>query len=221
VMSALREEDRVREAIDLGISAYMAKPLRPADVSARLARLVSRLAGAGAAAPRSCRSLCPGGRVLVVDEDREFRHFVRGVLSPKYSVATASGGAQGLRMALDHPPALILLGSQLGALRPALFLDQLRGMPRLGAVPVVAVVHAPGDGPPPGADAVIERTLDVERLGSQFLALVDGVPAALPPPAELTGDLGVPVIEACAGVVATSRDESVPGSSAAQAARLP
>jgi CheY-like chemotaxis protein len=176
VMSALREEARVREAIDLGIDSYMAKPLRPADVSTRVARLVSRLggAGAGAAASRSCRSLRPGGRVLVVDEDREFRHFVKGVLSPKYSVATAAGGAQGLRMALDHPPALILLGSKLGALRPALFLDQLRGMPRLGAVPVVAIVPTPADAPPPGADASIERTLDVEHFGGEFLALVAG-----------------------------------------------
>jgi len=192
VMSTVREEARVREAIELGISNYMAKPLRPADVSARLTRVVARLGGAGAGAetPRSCRSLRMGDRILVVDEDREFRHFVRGVLSPKYSVATASGGAQGLRMALDHPPALILLGSQLGALRAPMFLDQLRAMPRLGAVPVVAVVPAPGEGPPPGADASIERTLDVERFASQFLALVDAAAVATPVPAP--GDEVVP-----------------------------
>ena len=48
VMSTVREEARVREAIELGIASYMAKPLRPADVSARLTRIVSRLGGAGA-----------------------------------------------------------------------------------------------------------------------------------------------------------------------------
>jgi CheY-like chemotaxis protein len=174
VMSTVREEARVREAIELGIGSYMAKPLRPADVSARLTRLLARIGGGAAApAPRSCRSLRQGDRILVVDEDREFRHFVRGALSPRYSVATASGGAQGLRMALDVPPALILLGSQLGALRAPMFLDQLRAMPRLGAVPVVAVVPTAGESAPPGADASIERTLDVERFGAQFLALVD------------------------------------------------
>ncbi len=203
VMSTVREEARVREAIDLGISTYMAKPLRPADVSARLTRIVARLGGAGAGGrPRVVAGVF--GRataILVVDEDREFRHFVRGALSPKYSVATASGGAQGLRMALDHPPALILLGSQLGALRAPMFLEQLRGMPRLGVVPVVAVVPAPGEAPPPGADASIERTLDVERLGSQFFALVEGVADATPVPAP--------------------DDEVVPRPSASLAARLP
>ena len=104
-------------------------------------------------------------------------------------------------MALDHPPALILLGSQVGVLRASMFLDQLRGMPRLGTVPVVAVVAAPGEGPPPGADASIERTLDVERFGSWFLALVDAASVASPVPAP--------------------GDEVVPHPSASPAARLP
>jgi len=63
-------------------------------------------------------------------------------------------------------------------------------MPRLGAVPVVAVVPAPGEGSPPGADASIERTLDVERFASQFLALVDAATVATPVPAP--GDEVVP-----------------------------
>lgn len=174
VMSTVREEARVREAIGLGIGSYMAKPLRPTEVSARLARLIAGLetSATETVEARRCGSLMAGDRVLVVDQDREFRQVVRSVLSPEYSVATASGGAQGLRMAMEHTPGLIILGSQLGALRVPTFLDRLRELPRLGAVPVVATVPAPGHAAPAGADATIARTLDPEVFRSQFRALL-------------------------------------------------
>jgi CheY-like chemotaxis protein len=229
VMSTVREEARVREAIGLGIGSYMAKPLRPTDVAARLARLMAGLsqASSGHATPRRCRTLQPGDRVLIVDDDREFRHFARAALAPDYSVATASGGAQGLRMAMQHPPGLILLGSRTGPLRPPVFVEKLRTVPMTRAVPVVAALAAPEDTPLAGADATIVRTLDTVLFRRQFDALLglaapdvvatadDAAPVRTGPRGlivngtcqVMSATFGLQVAENPAGAVATAGDE--------------
>jgi CheY-like chemotaxis protein len=179
VMSTVREEARVREAIQLGVSTYLTKPLRPADVATRLNKFVTRLGAAGAiAAPtRSCLGIAPGARLLVVDDDPDFRAFVHGVLSPDYAVAVAASGAQGLRMAMDSAPALIILGPQLGVVRLPVFLEKLRALPRLGAVPVVAAVSSRTAALPAGTDASIDRTFVAEGFRRQFDTLVRGAAA--------------------------------------------
>ncbi|MGV3516192.1 response regulator [Luteitalea sp.] len=179
VMSTVREEARVREAIQLGVGTYLTKPLRPADVATRLNKFVARLGAAGAiAAPtRSCLGVSPGARILVVDDDPDFRAFVHGVLSPDYAVAVAASGAQGLRMAMDSAPALIILGPQLGVVRLPVFLEKLRALPRLGAVPVVAAVSSRAAALPPGIDASIDRTFVAEGFRRQFDTLVRGAAA--------------------------------------------
>jgi CheY-like chemotaxis protein len=174
VMSTVREESRVREAIGLGVGTYVTKPLRPAEITERLTRFVSRLGTSGVLStpPRSCAGLAPGARVLVVDDDRDFRHFVRSTLSPDYSVATASGGAQGLRMAMDTTPGVILLGPQIGPLRAPLFLEKLRAMPRLASVPVIAAMPGRSGSRPAGVDGTIDRTFVAETFRRQFDDLV-------------------------------------------------
>lgn len=179
VMSTVREEARVREAIQLGVGTYLTKPLRPADVATRLNKFVARLgvSGAVAAPTRSCLGVSPGARILVVDDDPDFRAFVHGVLSPDYAVAVAASGAQGLRMAMDSAPALIILGPQLGVVRLPVFLEKLRALRGLGGVPVVAAVSSRAAALPPGIDASIDRTFVAEGFRRQFDTLVRGAAA--------------------------------------------
>lgn len=179
VMSTVREEARVREAIQLGVGTYLTKPLRPADVATRLNKFVARLgvSGAVAAPTRSCLGVSPGARILVVDDDPDFRAFVHGVLSPDYAVAVAASGAQGLRMAMDSAPALIILGPQLGVVRLPVFLEKLRALRGLGGVPVVAAVSSRAAALAPGIDASIDRTFVAEGFRRQFDTLVRGAAA--------------------------------------------
>lgn len=174
VMSTVREESRVRQSIELGVGTYMTKPLRPGEVSQRLSRFVSGLAASRTGAPptgRSCSGLQPGSRILIVHDDRDYRHFVRSQLSPTFVVAAADNGAQGLRMAMEQPPALVIVGPELGAVRLSMFLEKLRKLKGLATVPVVATVDD-GSGPPAaGIDAVIDRTL----VAATFLQQFDGL----------------------------------------------
>ena len=64
VLSAVRDEAKVRQLVRLGISGYLAKPLRPLDVAERLQGILSRLS-AGAAPPvRAESGPDRGARVL-------------------------------------------------------------------------------------------------------------------------------------------------------------
>lgn len=167
VLSAVRDEVKVRQLVRHGISAYLAKPLRPLDVGDRIQEIVARIAAAAGQPSRSLARVPPGSRVLVVDGDADFRRLVRESLR-EYVVSEAGAGAEGLRHCLDHQPALVIVGQDLGAVATPLLLRKLRSLPELSAVRVVAVVT--GEAPPrvDDADAVIQRTFVTDSFREAF-----------------------------------------------------
>ncbi len=177
VLSAVRDEAQVRRLVALGVGAYLTKPLRVVDAADRLRRFIAAL-GAGTPEPASQRrpllGLADGATILVVDGDPTFRQFVRDTLGTRYTVVDAEGGAQGLRACLASPPAAVLLGLELGAVPPGMFLRKLRSLPDLARVPVVVVGARGATVPLAYADAVIPRMLQAGAFRAQFEALVDG-----------------------------------------------
>jgi two-component system chemotaxis response regulator CheY len=179
VLSAVRDEAQVRQLVALGISAYLTKPLRPSDASARVQRFVASLgtnpnAVAARGHGRTLLGLPDGARLLVIDGDADFRHFVRSTLGHQYLVVEAEGGAQGLRACLDARPAAILLGQSLGAVAAPLFMRKLRSLPDLATVPVIAARSQGAEALLPEADAVVQRTFVSETFTTQFGRLVTG-----------------------------------------------
>lgn len=69
VLSAVRDEGRVRQLVRLGISAYLAKPLRPLDVAERLAELLPELVAGPRPAPRVSPPVPTGAAVLARRRD--------------------------------------------------------------------------------------------------------------------------------------------------------
>lgn len=178
VLSAVRDEAQVRQLIQLGVATYLTKPLRPSDATARIQRFVSQLGtSAHSAQPSAARSLVglePGARILVVDGDSDYRHFVRSTIGHEYVVAEADAGAQGLRACLEARPAAILLGQNLGAVTPAMFVRKLRSLPNLSGVPVIVATARPTDPVPPDSDATLQRSFVPETFRKQFARLVVG-----------------------------------------------
>jgi CheY-like chemotaxis protein len=178
VLSAVRDEDQVRKMVSLGVSAYLTKPLRPSDASARIQRFVASL-GSSAHVPalgqrRTLLGLPDKARLLVVDGDADFRQFVTSTLGQQYTVTEAESGAQGLRACLETRPSAILLGQGLGAVPAPMFLRKLRTLPGLATVPVVVAGSRGSDEALPEADATIQRTFVPEAFSSQFARLVTG-----------------------------------------------
>lgn len=175
VLSAVRDEVQVRRLVSLGISAYLAKPLRPSDAAARVQRFVSSLAPAPAspkASGRTLAGLVPGARLVVADGEEDFRHFVRGVLGHQYAVVDAEGGAQGLRACLEAPPAAVLLGQNLGVVNAPMFVRKMRSLPSLANVPVIVAGSREAVAAVPDADAFIARTFVPETFKAQFARLL-------------------------------------------------
>jgi two-component system chemotaxis response regulator CheY len=175
VLSAVRDEGKVRQLVGHGITAYLAKPLRPLDVAERIQAIMTRLAATQGLPARSLSDVSRGSRVVVVDGDADFRRVVAEALG-EYRVSGSAAGADGLRVCLAQRPALVIVGQELGALGTAALLRKLRGSPDLSSLRIVAAVTGDVRAPVEDADAVIERTLVAGRFRQQFTRLLMAQP---------------------------------------------
>jgi two-component system, cell cycle response regulator DivK len=81
-----------------------------------------------------------GELILVVEDDEKSRRLVHDVLEYEgYRVAEATAGDEGVRLAKELRPALVLMDVQLPVLDGIAALQRLRGDPDTRAIPVVAV----------------------------------------------------------------------------------
>ena len=82
----------------------------------------------------------PGELILVVEDNDNNRLLVRDVLQASgYRVVEASSAEDGLRMAAEQQPALILMDIQLPGMNGIEALQRLRADPGTRAIPVIAV----------------------------------------------------------------------------------
>jgi two-component system cell cycle response regulator DivK len=82
----------------------------------------------------------PGELILLVEDNDNNRLLVRDVLKASgYRVAEAETAEDGLRMAVQQQPALILMDIQLPGMNGIEALRQLRADPATRAIPVIAV----------------------------------------------------------------------------------
>jgi two-component system cell cycle response regulator DivK len=120
------------------------------------------------------------GRILVVEDNPLNLKLVRDVLSfAGYDVVEAQSGEEGLRVAQEAPPDLVLMDLQLPGIDGAETLHRLRQGPLGPHVPVVAVtafamaddkVRASQD----GFDGYIEKPISVRALPGQIEAFLKG-----------------------------------------------
>jgi len=82
----------------------------------------------------------PGELILLVEDNDNNRMLVRDVLQATgYRVVEAENAEDGLRMATEQRPALILMDIQLPGMNGIEALKRLRADPATRAIPVVAV----------------------------------------------------------------------------------
>ena len=82
----------------------------------------------------------PGELILLVEDNDNNRMLVRDVLQASgYRVVEAENAEDGLRMATEQRPALILMDIQLPGMSGIEALQRLRADPATRAIPVIAV----------------------------------------------------------------------------------
>ena len=79
-------------------------------------------------------------RILIVEDNERNRKLVRDTLQRKgYETIEAETGEDGVRLAREHAPALVLMDIQLPGIDGITALGQLRSHAATRAIPVIAV----------------------------------------------------------------------------------
>jgi signal transduction histidine kinase/DNA-binding response OmpR family regulator len=118
--------DNREKALALGANAFHSKPIDRAWLMKQL------------------EASFPSHQILVVDDDATSRYLLKVVLSQaNYEVAEAGGGIEGLRMARELRPALIVLDLVMDDLSGFEVLEQLSADPATRSIPVV--IHTSKD----------------------------------------------------------------------------
>ena len=121
--------DNRDKALALGADAFSPKPVERAWLMKQLEASVSSH---------------PSHQVLIVDDDATARYLLKVVLSQaNYDIAEAGGGLEGLLMARELSPALIVLDLVMDDLSGFEVLEQLSADPATRSIPVV--IHTSKD----------------------------------------------------------------------------
>ncbi len=121
-----------------------------------------------------------GERILVVEDNPLNLKLVRDVLlAAGYDVVAASSGEEGLRLATESPPDLVLMDLQLPGIDGAETMRQLREGPLADDVAVVAVTAfaMPEDqayAARAGFDGYLEKPISVRALVGDVQGFLNG-----------------------------------------------
>jgi two-component system chemotaxis response regulator CheY len=177
------DETLVKRIIQLGISAYLAKPLDPEALIERLSKVVRNLGEAGRVPGGQLAMRATQGEVplpvMIVEGDHAFRKFFVSNIEKRFPVLEAVSGAQALKMCFDQWPQVIFVGRELGAVSCPLFVKKLRALEHLTGTRVIAIapksslsdVEREAD-----YDGVMFRTFVPQILMDQFERLRTGAP---------------------------------------------
>lgn len=106
-------------------------------------------------------------RILIVEDDPAICNAYQLALEQEgYEILTAENGKDALAKLSDGSPLphLILLDLRMPVMDGWEFLAARRADPMLRAVPVVALTCGPGLAPAEGADAVVDKPMDLSEL---------------------------------------------------------
>jgi CheY-like chemotaxis protein len=88
----------------------------------------------------------PGELILIIEDNEKNRKLVRDVLNVKgYKTIESETGEEGLKLAVEKSPSLILMDIQLPGIDGITALKRLRADPRTKTIPVIftgAWIHA-------------------------------------------------------------------------------
>lgn len=116
-------------------------------------------------------------RVLVVEDNAELRKFLADSLAPKYSVVVASDGEEGLRMAADGAPDIIVSDLMMPVMDGLAMCQRLKTDINTSHIPVIILTARASDearieGYKVGADSYIAKPFNYDVLETRIATLL-------------------------------------------------
>ena len=184
MLTSERGAATVKQAVALGITDYLVKPLRPQQIAGRLACVLHSLEDAGrhVGADPGHLTLDEHMTVLVAEGDPDYRRFLMDFFDSRCTALEASSGSEALTLCLEATPRLVFVGGELGIIDADSLVRKIRATSASHATRVIATVPRSGmaDAQARGVyDGVIARSFVTEVFLDQLerLAVFTGTPA--------------------------------------------
>jgi len=126
------------------------------------------------------KTTIPLAKILYIEDDPASRRLVQRVLDNKgYDVVVAADGLEGISMAREHHPNLILMDINLPSMDGREITTRLRSLPNFSNTPIVALTanHSPGSRElalAAGCTGFLTKPIDVSIFPNQVNAYLQG-----------------------------------------------
>lgn len=112
-------------------------------------------------------------KILVIDDNKDYQFLIQSCLTPDYKVVIADTGKQGVELAKEHKPDLILLDISLGEIDGFEVCHLLKGQKETAATPVIFLssrgdAHSKVMGFDLGADDYIQKPFEADELKARI-----------------------------------------------------
>ena len=172
IVSAVQVEARVHQAIALGVSDYLLKPLQYETVGSRLQQALQRVLKKREERQRQQAAGLPG--ILVADPDPNFCEFAQSALAGGFSCHIARTATEALLRMLRSQPDLVLLSPKLPGLAIEFLLQKIADLSKSRPARTFLLVDSPNAPVPRGVAGNLPYTFVPEELRSRVSALLYG-----------------------------------------------
>jgi DNA-binding response OmpR family regulator len=161
--------DRVR-GLNTGADDYVGKPYEQSYIVARARELLRKNEPANGSAKSTT--------VLIIDDSPTFREALRSVLEASgYAVVTAASGEDGLRVAVDCRPAVIVVDGVLPGIGGSTVIRRIRADAALRSTPCILLTGSEErsgelEALDAGADAYVRKEEDTEIILARVTAVL-------------------------------------------------
>jgi CheY-like chemotaxis protein len=172
------DEDRVRMALQLGLTTVLVKPFSEEALSARVRPILAAAARQRGSERRQARRLAlrPQQTVLVVEHDQATRELLAATLHGTVHVTTAENEFVAMSTYASLAPDVVWLGSTSGVWSRTQLQNAIRELPRakpvsfVGSLPREELAAAAASG---AYDAVARRTRDASELETDLVRILE------------------------------------------------
>ncbi len=156
LVTAESDRERVRAAVQAGVSEYLVKPYTVQDLANKVQRMLGKERRGSPPAPSAGQRVLGlanaaevenrigGLRVLVVDDVPDNIVLIEEILKGSYATAAAYSGRDALAMARSAPPDLILLDVMMPEIDGYEVCRQLKADPATRDIPIIFLTGSDG-----------------------------------------------------------------------------